>query len=89
MKAHATGQPIRKNKFPHQIVNNVFSHNSDVGADGASSAAYVLVLIDVLNGAASAFGDYSTDVDRSGATTAAVTDVAAARRWRWLSHLVR
>ncbi len=34
MKAYAEGRPIRKNKFPHQIVNNVFSHDSLVGDDG-------------------------------------------------------
>jgi aspartate-semialdehyde dehydrogenase len=34
IKAHAAGQPIEKVKFPHQIVNNLFSHNSAVGADG-------------------------------------------------------
>src|SRR5256885_14819112 len=26
-KAHASGQPITKHLFPHQIVNNLFSHN--------------------------------------------------------------
>src|SRR4051794_9390179 len=30
MKAYATGQPIKKEKFPHQIVNNVFTHNSRI-----------------------------------------------------------
>src|SRR5262245_51677493 len=30
MKAYAMGQPIQKEKFPHQIVNNVFAHNSKV-----------------------------------------------------------
>src|SRR3954451_17345320 len=30
MKAHAAGQPIKKEKFPHQIVNNVFAHNSKI-----------------------------------------------------------
>ena len=30
MKAYAAGQPITKEKFPHQIVNNVFAHNSKV-----------------------------------------------------------
>ncbi len=34
MKAYAAGAPIRKNKFPHQIVNNLFSHNSKIGPDG-------------------------------------------------------
>lgn len=33
-KAYAAGQPIVKDKFPHQIVNNVFSHNSAVAANG-------------------------------------------------------
>jgi aspartate-semialdehyde dehydrogenase len=30
MKAYAAGQPIQKEKFPHQIVNNVFTHNSKI-----------------------------------------------------------
>src|SRR5436190_11064781 len=30
MKQHATGSPIHKAKFPHQIVNNLFSHNSKI-----------------------------------------------------------
>src|SRR3954467_9302545 len=30
MKAYAAGQPIKKEKFPHQIVNNVFAHNSKI-----------------------------------------------------------
>ena len=34
MKAYATGQPIVKEKFPHQIVNNVFSHNTKVAENG-------------------------------------------------------
>ena len=34
MKAYAAGEPIHKKKFPHQIVNNLFSHNSDIGPDG-------------------------------------------------------
>ncbi len=34
IKAYAAGKPIQKNKFPHQIVNNLFSHNSAVGANG-------------------------------------------------------
>jgi aspartate-semialdehyde dehydrogenase len=34
IKAYAAGQPIKKNKFPHQIVNNLFSHNSAVQANG-------------------------------------------------------
>jgi aspartate-semialdehyde dehydrogenase len=34
IKAYAAGQPIEKVKFPHQIVNNLFSHNSAVGPGG-------------------------------------------------------
>lgn len=34
MKAYATGQPIAKEKFPHQIVNNLFSHNTTVQENG-------------------------------------------------------
>ncbi|HEY8747355.1 MAG TPA: aspartate-semialdehyde dehydrogenase [Tepidisphaeraceae bacterium] len=34
MKAHALGQEIKKEKFPHPIVNNLFSHNSKVAANG-------------------------------------------------------
>ena len=30
MKAYAKGEPIKKEKFPHQILNNVFAHNSKV-----------------------------------------------------------
>ena len=34
IKAHATGQPIEKAKFPHPIVNNLFSHNSAIVEGG-------------------------------------------------------
>jgi len=34
IKAYAAGQPIQREKFPHQIVNNLFSHNSKVAANG-------------------------------------------------------
>jgi aspartate-semialdehyde dehydrogenase len=34
IKCYAAGKPIAKNKFPHQILNNVFSHNSAVGPNG-------------------------------------------------------
>jgi len=34
MKAHAAGAAIVKEKFPHQIVNNLFSHNSKLAANG-------------------------------------------------------
>jgi aspartate-semialdehyde dehydrogenase len=34
MKAYAAGQPITKNLFPHQIVNNLFSHNTKIDESG-------------------------------------------------------
>lgn len=34
MRAYVQGQPIQKKKFPHQIVNNLFSHNSAIGENG-------------------------------------------------------
>ncbi len=34
MRAYVNGQPIQKKKFPHQIVNNVFSHNSSILDNG-------------------------------------------------------
>jgi aspartate-semialdehyde dehydrogenase len=34
IKAYAAGQPIVRRKFPHQIVNNLFSHNSKVAENG-------------------------------------------------------
>jgi aspartate-semialdehyde dehydrogenase len=34
LKAYAAGQPIVKEKFPHQIVNNLFPHNSRVAENG-------------------------------------------------------
>ena len=33
-KAYLNGEPIVKNKFPHPIAFNVFSHNSAIGPDG-------------------------------------------------------
>lgn len=33
-KAFAAGEPIRKEKFPHQIFNNLFSHNTTIGPEG-------------------------------------------------------
>lgn len=30
----AAGKPIQKEKFPHQIFNNLFSHNTSIGPDG-------------------------------------------------------
>src|SRR5437764_13931854 len=34
MKAYAGGQPITKHLFPHQIVNNLFSHNTKIDESG-------------------------------------------------------
>ena len=34
IKAYAAGQPVAKEKFPHQILNNVFSHNTKIAANG-------------------------------------------------------
>lgn len=34
IRDYAAGRPIRKDKFPHQIVNNLFSHNSKVADNG-------------------------------------------------------
>src|SRR5688500_11875296 len=34
LKAHAAGQPIVKEKFPHQIVNNLFAHNTKIAENG-------------------------------------------------------
>ncbi len=34
IKSYASGKEVRKEKFPHQIVNNLFSHNSKVAENG-------------------------------------------------------
>src|SRR5690606_36382809 len=34
IKAYAAGTPVEKVKFPHQVVNNLFCHNSPIGEDG-------------------------------------------------------
>src|SRR5690349_4305743 len=34
LKAYARGEPIAKEKFPHQIANNLFSHNTKVAENG-------------------------------------------------------
>ena len=34
VKAYAQGHPIKKEKFPHQIVSNLFSHNSKIAENG-------------------------------------------------------
>ncbi len=33
-KSFAAGQEIKKEKFPHQIFNNLFSHNTTIGENG-------------------------------------------------------
>jgi aspartate-semialdehyde dehydrogenase len=43
-KAHAAGQRIVKEKFPHQIVNNLFSHNSKVADNGYNEEENKMVL---------------------------------------------
>ena len=34
VKAYASGQAIKKEKFPHQIANNLFSHNTKIAENG-------------------------------------------------------
>src|SRR4051794_31021846 len=34
LKAYARGEPIAKEKFPHQIANNLFSHNTKIAENG-------------------------------------------------------
>src|SRR4029079_12611819 len=34
LKAYAKGEPIKKEKFPHQIANNLFCHNTKVQENG-------------------------------------------------------
>ena len=34
MKSHAVGEPITRHLFPHQIVNNLFSHNTKINDTG-------------------------------------------------------
>ena len=33
-RAYVSGEPIAKEKFPHQIVNNLFSHNTKIAENG-------------------------------------------------------
>src|SRR4051812_8690258 len=44
MKSYAAGEPIKKEKFPHQIVNNVFAHNSKVAENGYNEEENKMVL---------------------------------------------
>jgi aspartate-semialdehyde dehydrogenase len=34
LKSYSAGEPIQKEKFPHQIANNLFSHNTKIGTNG-------------------------------------------------------
>src|SRR5947209_967760 len=34
LKSYAAGKAIKKEKFPHQIANNLFSHNTKIGPNG-------------------------------------------------------
>src|SRR3954453_19541057 len=44
MKSYAAGEPITREKFPHQIVNNVFAHNSKVADNGYNEEENKMVL---------------------------------------------
>jgi aspartate-semialdehyde dehydrogenase len=44
IKAHAAGHPIVKEKFPHQIVNNLFAHNSKIADNGYNEEENKMVL---------------------------------------------
>jgi len=44
VKSYAKGEPIVKEKFPHQIVNNIFSHNSKVSENGYNEEEMKMVL---------------------------------------------
>jgi len=44
IKAYASGGEIKKDKFPHQIVNNIFCHNSKVGENGYNEEETKMVL---------------------------------------------
>src|SRR3954471_12844185 len=43
-RAFAAGQPITKEKFPHQIFNNVFSHNTKIDDSGYNEEELKMVL---------------------------------------------
>jgi aspartate-semialdehyde dehydrogenase len=44
LKAYAAGTEIKKEKFPHQIANNVFAHNSKVAENGYNEEENKMVL---------------------------------------------
>src|SRR5688572_15291892 len=43
MKAYASGSPIEKKLFPHQIVNNLFCHNTKIGEEGYNEEVMKMV----------------------------------------------
>jgi aspartate-semialdehyde dehydrogenase len=44
LRAFAMGQPVVKEKFPHQIVNNLFSHNTKIADNGYNEEENKIVL---------------------------------------------
>ena len=44
MKAFAAGKPVTRDKFPHPIVNNLFSHNSPIADNGYNTEENKMVL---------------------------------------------
>jgi aspartate-semialdehyde dehydrogenase len=44
LKAYSSGQPITREKFPHQIANNLFSHNTKIGENGYNEEETKMVL---------------------------------------------
>jgi aspartate-semialdehyde dehydrogenase len=44
LRAYAAGAPIVREKFPHQIVNNLFAHNSKVAENGYNEEENKMVL---------------------------------------------
>jgi aspartate-semialdehyde dehydrogenase len=43
LRAHVAGQPIVRQKFPHQILHNLFSHNSAIAGNGYNDEENKLV----------------------------------------------
>ena len=43
-RAYVAGQPIAKEKFPHQIVNNLFCHNTKVAENGYNEEENKMIL---------------------------------------------
>ncbi len=44
LKSYAAGEDIKKEKFPHQIANNLFSHNTKIGENGYNEEETKMVL---------------------------------------------